>query len=60
MFERWKRWKPTHYSLHDGSTARLVAPPRGAVVILENESGDRWEDDYADWAVIPEDGDTSV
>jgi hypothetical protein len=39
-------WTPTHHSVKDGSPVRLVA------VVLENEAGDRWEDDPSQWAPI--------
>jgi hypothetical protein len=42
-------WKPTHYSVQDGSTVRLVSD---TPFTIENECGDRWEDDPSDWAPI--------
>lgn len=42
-------WEPTHYSLGDDSTVRLVSR---VPFVIENENGDQWEDDPNAWAEI--------
>lgn len=51
MFNLFKKkeWKPTHFSIHDGSTVRLVTE---TPFVIENECGDQWEDAPGHWAEI--------
>lgn len=42
-------WLPTHYSVRDGSAVRLV---RATPFTVENEDGDRWEDDPDAWIPV--------
>lgn len=39
-------WRPTHYSTGDGSVVRLVTE---VPFVIENEDGERWEDDPSLW-----------
>lgn len=44
-------WEPTHRSIHDGSTARLIGVG-AASIVLENECGDDWVALPGDWEPI--------
>lgn len=61
-------WEPTHYSVTDGSPARMVEPPKEAwidthvlgvpyrasrvLATYENEDGDRWMSEPQNWTPI--------
>lgn len=42
-------WEPTHFSVDDGSPARLVEEGQRGLALFENENGDRWHDPINLW-----------